>query len=136
MFATRQSSLKIDCVALALAFASSSGIAADPMQASFDRMLAHVPMATGVADAASGPADPLVAALVVPLRDGTWPARPAILTDPVAESFSRMFTHEPSWTTPALPEDSGSDPLIASVVWPLLRSSQHTVAGVAPDARH
>jgi hypothetical protein len=135
MFATLQSSLKIGSVALALAFASSSGMTADPVRASFDRMLAHEPMPAGAPAATRGPADPLIAALVVPLRDGTRFARPAIATDPVAESFARMFDHEPNRTAPALPESAGTDPLIAAIVWPLQRTNSYVVAGVTPPAR-
>ena len=136
MFATLKSSLKIGCVALALAFANSSGAAEDPVRVSFDRMLTHAPAPASAPAGASAAADPLVAALVVPVRDGTRPAGPASATDPVAESFARMFAHEPSRHTPALPESASVDPLIAAVVWPLLRSNQYTVAGGAPAARH
>jgi hypothetical protein len=135
MSATPQSSLKIGCVVVALALASSSGLAADPVRASFDRMLAHEPMPAGGPAATRGPADPLIAALVVPLRDGEHPSPPAAPTDSVTESFARMFNHEPNRTPPAPPESAGADPLIAAVVWPLLRSHSFLVAGVTPPAR-
>ena len=135
MSATPQSSLKIGCVVVALALASSSGLAADPVCASFDRMLAHEPMPAGGPAATRGPADPLIAALVLPLRDGAHPSRPVVPSDAVVESFTRMFNHEPNRTPPALPESAGADPLIAAIVRPLLQSHSYLVAGVTPPVR-
>jgi hypothetical protein len=135
MFATLQSSLKIGSVALALAFASSSGMTADPVRASFERMLAHEPMLTRAPAETRGPVDPLIAALVVPLRDGTRFASPTVATDPVAESYARMFNHEPNRIAPVLPASAGTDPLIAAIVWPLQRTNSYVVAGVTPPAR-
>jgi hypothetical protein len=78
MLATLQSSLKIGCVALALAFASSSGMAADPVRDSFDRMFNHEPSrATPMLPADAG-TDPLIAAMVEPLRQ--WFAQIASAT--------------------------------------------------------
>ncbi len=135
MFATLSSSLKVGCVALALGLASTSGIAADLVRASFDRMLALAPMGDRTQAVAVHPADPPLAAEVVPLREGFPPARPIDSPEPLAESFTRMFNHQPTWTDPALPESASSDPLIAAVVRPLLRTHQHPVASAAPVAR-
>lgn len=136
MSATQQPSWKTGCFAIALALAGSPGIAADPVRTSFDLMLAHPPVPAGAAPAVNGPADPLIAALVVPLRDGNRRASPAAPADPVAESYARMLGHQPGRFNPALPEGTGVDPLVQAVVWPLLRANQYTVAGTEPPARH
>jgi len=128
MFATRQSFPWSTSVALALVLSHAPGFAADPARASFDRMLSHQPAPAVRPAIVREPADPLIAALVVPLRDGAWPER---TSDAVAESFARMLDHEPSRIAPPLPADAGTDPLIAAVVWPLLRTHQITVAGHA-----
>jgi hypothetical protein len=94
-------------------------------------MLAVEPASAGAPAVPIGPADPLIAALVVPVREGTTSIRTNRPSDPVLESFARMLAHEPNWATPALPQGAGADPLIAAVVWPLLRSKHYTVAGVA-----
>jgi len=128
MFATRQFSAWSTSVALALVLAAAPGFAADLARASFDRMLSHQSAPAARPAIVREPADPLIAALVVPLRDGTWPER---TSDAVAESFARMLNHEPSRIASPLPAQAGTDPLIAAVVWPLLRTSQITVAGHA-----
>ncbi len=139
MSATLQSWGRMGFAVLALALTSLSGQADSEVRGSFDRMLAHdATPATQAAPAAAfaGPADPLVAALVVPLRDGVWPAEPAADADPVVASFSRMLNHEPSRHVPMLPVDAGTDPLVAAVVLPLLREKAITVARAAPVSRH
>jgi hypothetical protein len=136
MTATLHSHFRIGGIALALAFAAASGRAADPVRAGFDRMLT-TERASAVAPAVpDGPADPLIAALVVPLRDGATVTSASRAADPVVESFARMLTHEPNRATPELPQGAWTDPLIAAVVWPLLRSKHYTVAGAASPARH
>lgn len=125
-----QSPFKTGCTAVALAFAASSVIA-DPLHASFERMLAVEPASARPPAVPIGPADPLIAALVVPLRDGASPVATNRPSDPVLESFTRMLAHEPNWATPALPQAAGADPLIAAVVWPLLRSKHITIASAA-----
>ncbi len=134
MFATLSSPLKFGGVAIALGFATRSGIAADSVRAAFARMLAREPMEARAQAVEAHPADPLTA-VVVPLRDGFPPARPNDTTNPAAESFTRMFNHQRTRAAPALLESAGSEPLIAAVVRPLLRTHQHTVAGAASAAR-
>lgn len=145
MSASLQSWGRMGFAVLALALTSLHGQADDEVRRSFDRMLARdaaAPATTAVNAEAppAGPADPLVAALVRPLRDGVWPeAQPAMpprLADPVVAGFARMLGHEPSSHTPPLPTDAGTDPLIAAVVLPLLRERAVTVAGGAPIVRH
>lgn len=128
MFAKLHPSLKIAAVAAALAAASSPGMAFDPLRASVERMLADEPVAARPVAVPAGPADPLLAAIVRPLRDGARPAG-AEVADPVAASFARMLRHEPSRHVPPLPQDAGVDPLIAVVVLPLLRAHPILVAG-------
>lgn len=106
-------------------------MAFDPLRAGFDRLLAGEPVAARPAAIPAAPADPLVGAIVLPLRDGVWPAR-AAAGDAVAESFARMLQHEPSRHLPLRPDAAAADPLIAAVVWPLLRSNACTVAGATP----
>jgi hypothetical protein len=127
MFAP-QSSAWSTSVALALVLAAAPGFAADAVHASFARMLAHEPAAAVHPAAVQEPADPPIAAVVVPLRDGSWPERRA---DAVLESFARMLNHEPSWVTPQRPADAGADPLVAAMVWPLQRANQFNVASQA-----
>ncbi len=129
-----RSLLETGCAAVALAFAASSVIA-DPLHAGFERMLAVEPASAGAPAVPIGPADPLIAALVVPVREGTTSIRMSRPSDPVLESFARMLAHEPNWAPPALPQGAGADPLIAAVVWPLLRSKHYTVAGAASPER-
>ena len=126
-------------VALAIAGASGTALAADPVRASFDRMLAVEAAPTLQAAAPRDECDPLVAAIVVPLRDG-WAGRVPVVTagpaaDPVAEGFARMLNHEPSRFAPTRPEGLGADPLIAAIVLTLLQSHQIEVAASAPVAR-
>lgn len=132
MSAALKASSKIGCVAAALVLASSHSMAFDPLRAGFDRMLADEPVAAQPAAIAAAPADPLVAAIVLPLRDGVWPPH-AVTGDAVAESFARMLQHEPSRHVPPLPDAAAADPLIAAVVWPLLRSNAYTVARATPQ---
>lgn len=136
MSATLQSWGRVGFAVLALALTSLNGQADDEVRRSFDRMLAHEAAPATQAAPAAAPADPLVAALVVPLRDGVWPREPAADADPVVASFSRMLNHEPSSHVPALPADAGTDPLVAAVVLPLLRERAVTVAGRATLTRH
>lgn len=89
---------------------------ADPVVDSFDRMLAHAPTATPVARPAE-PADPLIAALVAPLRDGHAASVAARADDPVLASFDRMLRHEPTHTRAPVP--AGTDPLVAALIVPL-----------------
>jgi hypothetical protein len=135
MFAKLHQSLKIAGVAAALAAASSPGMAFDPLRASVERMLADGPVAARPVAVPAGPADPLLAAIVLPLRDGTKPAG-AEATDPVVESFARMLRHEPSRHLPPLPQGAGADPLIAAVVLPLLRANPTLVAGAKAQRPH
>jgi hypothetical protein len=124
-------SLKTGLVAAALLLASSPGMAFDSLRAGFDRLLADEPAPVSAAATPAGPADPLLAAMVLPLRDGVRPAQ-AVAGDPVTESFARMLRHEPSRHSPPLPGDDVADPLIAAVVLPLLRANHYTVASLTP----
>lgn len=102
---------------LALLLGSAGALAHDGVAASFERMLTDD--RSGVAAVSAPPADgdPLVEAMVVPLRDGV-PRRHA-QADPVLESFQRMLTHTPNWTAPLAPSGFGPDPLAAALVEPL-----------------
>lgn len=103
---------------LAALFALSVAAAAhaDPVTDSFERMLTHAPAAVAVARPVE-PADPLVAALVAPLRDGYATTVAARADDPVRASFSRMLDHAPTHTRAPVP--AGTDPLVAALVVPL-----------------
>jgi hypothetical protein len=135
MFAALKATLKTSCVAGALMLASSQGQAFDSLRASFDLMLDHEPAAMPAAATHGGSADPLLAAMVLPLRDGLPPTR-ALASDPVAESFARMMQHEPNRHVPPLPRGEGADPLIAAIVLPLVRSNYYAVAGVTAPRFH
>jgi len=119
-------------IALALAMAAGTCLAQDSAAASFERMLSHQPSTHQPVTAAQREADPLVAALVVPLRDG-FPRLPAFATDdPLAQSFARLFAHQPNAIAPALPSGSGTDPLVAALIEPLRDGS----AAAAAAQRH
>lgn len=139
MFASPASSPKMGCVALVLALTGLPALAADALGASFDRMLAHEHGAVAAQLPSGAGPDPLLAAMVVPLRDGVRAdfGRRASAAgaeyDTLAASFARMLAHEPSWAPPALPAGAGVDPLVQAVVRPLLRANLYTVAGVAPQ---
>ena len=100
-------------------FGTANALAADGVAESFERMLAHQPGHGITATAADRDADPLVQAMVVPLRDG----QPRILakTDPVAESFARMLAHQPGTVVLTASSDRDHDPLVAAMVEPLRR---------------
>lgn len=128
-------SLQRMAVALAISGVAGASFAADPVRESFDRLFAHEAAPGSSAGAAREDADPLVATVVVPLRDGVA-ARSAARVDvagdaedPVAQGFARMLKHEPARFTPARPDAADVDPLIAAVVLPLLRAQHVTVAG-------
>jgi len=135
MYAPLITTLKTGLVAAALLAASSPGLAFDPLHASFERVLAAEPAAVQAIVLPGGPTDPLMAALVLPLRDGVWPAQ-AVTGDPVADSFARMLQHQPSRHVPPLPGEEVADPLIAAVVLPLLRANHYTVASATPPRFH
>lgn len=117
--------------AAVLTLVTSPARAGDEVAASFERMLAPHEGVAARAAVAPGPADPLLAAVVVPLRDGVWPAAPV---DPVLASFTRLLSHAPNRVAPAVPAGEPADPLIAAVVQPLLRGQQIAVAGRAVRA--
>ncbi|MBK6866255.1 MAG: hypothetical protein IPG91_23450 [Ideonella sp.] len=106
-------------IALALAMAAGNCLAQDSAAASFERMFSHQPATHQPVTAAQRDADPLVAALVVPLRDGVQRAPAFAAADPVAQSFARLFAHQPHATAPALPAGSATDPLVAALIEPL-----------------
>ncbi len=103
-------------------FASLGAHAADgSLTQSFDRMLGHTPAASAVASPAGQVADPLIAAMVLPLRDGIAAPRPR--HDAVLAGFTRMLQHTPSSHTPAVPASVGADPLQLAMVEPLRNGS-------------
>jgi hypothetical protein len=105
--------------AIAFAFAlqlAGNCLAADAAADSFERMLAHQP-GRGVPAAQRAEVDPLLQAIVIPLREGA--PRSMARPDAVADSFARMFAHEPNRVAPAVPAGLGGDPLIAAMVEPL-----------------
>jgi hypothetical protein len=127
---TRLNTLAQALAVLALAAGAASSAAGDAALNSFERMLAHQPSTHTPPTAAGAGADPLVEAMVVPLRGGVRqvPVRPA---DPVADSFARMLAHTPSTHVPPVPAGFGADPLVAAMVEPLRRPPTLGVA-VAP----
>jgi hypothetical protein len=98
----------------------AAAVQAEPIAESFERMLDHPPSTAPVARPAE-PADPLLHALVLPLRNGRVPAPPApalaAADDQVAASFERVLRHPATATHPAPPE--GIDPLASALVRPL-----------------
>jgi hypothetical protein len=105
-------------VAFVLIAGAANCAASEGVLESFERMLTHEPGRGVPLASAQVTADPLVEAMVVPLRDGIRPAPPRA-ADPVAESFARMLAHVPSTHVPPVPAGIGADPLIAAVVEPL-----------------
>lgn len=128
-------------VALAVAGTGSASFAADPIRESFDRMLAHQATPTSLAAAPRADVDPLIAAVVVPLRDGAVAPNPVRVSlagngkDPVVDAFVRMLSHEPGRFAPARPEVADADPLIAAVVLPLIRTRHVVIAANAAVVR-
>jgi hypothetical protein len=107
-------------VALGLLLGAYDGVAADEVAGSFDRMLAHRPAVSAPITAADREKDPLLQAVVIPLRDGVRYAHAK--ADPIADSFARMLAHTPNRSMPAVPSNLGADPLIAAIVEPLRES--------------
>ncbi len=105
---------------LGLLLGACDGVAADEVAGSFDRMLAHQPAVGASIAAADRERDPLLQAVVIPLRDGVQHA--SAKADPIADSFARMLAHTPNWIMPAVPSSLGPDPLIAAIVEPLRES--------------
>ena len=106
-------------VALALAAGTANCYASDAIEGSFQRMLSHEPASAAVA-ALAAPADPLIEAMVVPLRDGF--RTPLYAVDPVAGGFARMLAHTPNPVSPPVPAGAGVDPLVAAMIEPMRRS--------------
>ncbi len=106
---------------LALPVLASAG---DPATDSFHRMLSHRPDGAAPVSPGSPVADPLTLAIRAAIeRDGgTLPAPRPLEADPVMAGFARMLAHAPNGATPPLPANAGTDPLVAAVVLPLLRS--------------
>jgi hypothetical protein len=102
---------------IALSFAAAAQ--ADPVMDSFDRMLTHA-AATIATARPSESADPLVAAMVEPLRDTRGTAAVPVAAadgDAVRASFERMLQHEPTPLAARAPQ--GTDPLVAALIEPL-----------------
>ena len=125
----RQSTLS---AALVLFASLGAHAADDSLTQSFDRMLNHTPAASAVASPAGQAADPLIAAMVVPLRDGVAAPRPQ--HDAVLAGFTRMLQHTPSTHTPAVPASTGVDPLQLAVVEPLRNWQSNSSAVHLADA--
>lgn len=96
---------------------------ADAVHEGFDRLLDH-PVTQLSAAHPSGERDPLLGALVEPLRDGRAPAARSADLDParvpddaVGAAFARMLAHAPAPLRAAVP--AGTDPLHAALVEPL-----------------
>lgn len=103
---------------IALTFAAAAA-QADPVMDSFDRMLTHA-AATMATDRPTESADPLVAAMVEPLRDARGTAAVHVAAagrDPIRASFDRMLQHEPTPLAAHVPQ--GTDPLVAALIEPL-----------------
>ena len=81
-------------IALALAMAAGTCLAQDGAAASFERMLAHQPATHQPVTAAQRDTDPLVAALVVPLRDGI--RRQPALADPLVAALIEPLRDGPA----------------------------------------
>ncbi|KAB2912642.1 MAG: hypothetical protein F9K29_18485 [Hyphomicrobiaceae bacterium] len=73
--------------------------------------------------------DAVTAAFERMLKPAPGPAKSMSSDDPVLASFQRMLTHQPSRLAPPIPAGIESDPLIAAVVLPLLRSGHVQVVG-------
>ncbi|HMQ73587.1 MAG TPA: hypothetical protein PKD25_13790 [Rubrivivax sp.] len=102
---------------IALTFAAAAQ--ADPVMDSFDRMLTHA-AATMAGARPAEPADPLVAAMVEPLREARGPAAVHVAAaggDAIRASFDRMLQHEPTPLAARVPQ--GTDPLVAALIEPL-----------------
>ena len=101
----------------ALYFAAAAH--ADPVMDSFDRMLTHA-AATMAAARPVEPADPLVSALVEPLRDARAAGAVHVAAagdDTIRAGFDRMLQHEPTPLAARVP--AGTDPLVAALIEPL-----------------
>lgn len=114
----RLNPLSLAAITLALAAGAANSAASDAVLESFERMLAHEPGRGVPVSTMAAQADPLIEAMVVPLRDGIRRA-PSPPADPVAESFARMLSHTPSTHVPPVPDGLGADPLVAAMVEPL-----------------
>ncbi|MBK6294679.1 MAG: hypothetical protein IPF55_10605 [Rhodoferax sp.] len=101
-------------------FGACAQAATDPVALSFERMLNHTPATSAPAVPANFGTDPLIAAMVVPLRNGTPHTAPQVAkVDLTIGGFDRMLAHTPTTATPAVPANFGTDPLIAAMVEPL-----------------
>lgn len=105
-------------VSFMLLFGSANCLA-DDVAESFSRMLTHQPGHGTLMTDTPSEADPPVAAIVVPLRDGVWPADAA--ADPVTQTFKRMLAHTPNSAAPSVPVGLGADPLLEALVEPVRR---------------
>lgn len=117
---------------LTLALAAGSCFAQDNAAASFERMLSHQPSTHRPVTAAQRDADPLVAAIVVPLRDGAQRTPVFADADPLARSFARMLSHQPSTHQPVTAAQREIDPLVAVLVEPLRVWRSDAAAAAAP----
>ena len=101
-------------------FGACAQAATDPVALSFERMLNHTPITSAPAVPANFGTDPLLAAMVEPLRNGTpHTVTQVAKVDLTIGGFDRMLAHSPTTATPAVPANFGTDPLIAAMVVPL-----------------
>jgi hypothetical protein len=114
-------------VAFALLAGTVNCAASDAALDSFERMLAHQPGRSAPVVSVHAEVDPLIEAMVVPLRDGIRRS-PLHAADAVAGSFARMLAHTPGANLPPVPAGIGPDPLIAAVVEPLRQWQAESVA--------
>jgi len=104
---------------------------------SFNRMLAQETVPTTQPHATRDERDPLVAAIVVPPREGV-PAQeraPTIASgspgNPAVQGFARPTKRQPCRFTAERPHGLSTNTPIAAIVLPLMRANQFTVVNVA-----
>lgn len=107
--------------AAAALLATGLAQAQDPVRSSFERMLDHTACTcvAAVPAQASAAHDPLLAAMVLPLREGM----PALAVnwarqDAAGASFERMLAHVASTHRPLVPQPAMDDPLVLALVEP------------------
>ncbi|MCK6420603.1 MAG: hypothetical protein L6Q73_06805 [Aquabacterium sp.] len=117
--------IRLSAATAAALLATGLAQAQDPVRASFDRMLDHTACTcvAAVPAQASAAHDPLLAAMVQPLRDG-MPAQAVNWArhDAAGASFERMLAHVASTHRPLVPQPALEDPLVLALVEPLRES--------------
>ena len=101
-------------------FGACAQAATDPVALSFERMLNHTPVTTAPAVPANFGTDPLIAAMVEPLRSGTLhTAAQVAKVDLTIGGFDRMLADSPTSTYLPVPANFVTDPLVSAMVEPL-----------------